>query len=67
MLLFRRNDSFYLQNRFIRKVNVMNKRVKMVNRCTTLQKESELKDASFVKFKIKILDDITAFTPESQM
>ena len=64
LLLSRRNDSSYLQNRLNRKVNVMSTKVKTVNRCKTLQKCWVLKDASSVKINIKILVHNSAYNPE---
>ena len=62
--MYRRHDSSYLQNRLNRKVNVMSKKVKTVNRCKTWQKSSVLTDDSSVKINIKIWDDIGAYNPE---
>ena len=64
VLLYKKNNSAYLQHRLNRKVNVMSKQVKTVNRCKPLQNISVLTDVSSVKLKSKILDDIGAYSPE---
>ena len=63
-LLYKKNNSSYLQHKLNRRVNPMSKKVKTVNRCKPLQNISVLTDVSSVKLNIKKLDDIGAYTPE---